>query len=183
VMLVPLVVLAVPSLLIGWFTIGPVLFGDFFEGSIFVRPEHDVLARIGETFHGPGGFVLHALQVPATYLSLLGVLAAWFLYIKRPELPQRIVEACGPVYRLLTNKFYVDEIYQAVFAGGARNLGRALWRVGDVAVIDGAAVNGSARVVGWMSGIVRRLQSGYLYHYAFTMIIGLAALLGWYVLR
>ena len=179
----PLILLAIPSLFIGWFTIGPVLFGDYFGGAIFVSEQRDVLAHVGQEFHGPAAFTLHALQQPPVYLALLGVLAAWFLYIKRPELPGRIAAAFSPIYKLLVNKFYFDEIYQAVFAGGARNLGVALWRVGDVALIDGALVNGSARVVGWMSGVFRRMQTGYLYHYAFTMIIGLSALLAWYVLR
>lgn len=180
---VPLILLAIPSLFIGWFTIGPVLFGDYFGGAIFVSPQRDVLAHVGEEFHGPATFVLHALLLPTTYLALLGVLTAWFLYIRRPDLPGKIAGKFSPVYRLLANKFYFDEIYQAVVAGGSRNLGEALWRVGDVALIDGALVNGSARVVGWMSGVFRHLQSGYLYHYAFSMIIGLSALLAWYVLR
>jgi NADH-quinone oxidoreductase subunit L len=179
----PLILLAIPSLFIGWFTIGPMLFGDYFAGAIFVDKAHDVLAHVGEEFHGPGAFLLHALTQPTVYLALLGVGAAWFLYIKRPDLPGVIAEKLAPLYKLLANKFYFDEIYQAVFAGGSRALGTALWKVGDVAIIDGAAVNGSARLVGWMSGIMRRMQTGYLYHYAFAMIIGLSALLAWYVLR
>lgn len=180
---VPLILLAIPSLFIGWFTIGPVLFGDYFGGAIFVSEQRDVLAHVGEEFHGPAAFMLHALKQAPVYLALLGVFAAWFMYIKRPDLPGKIAAAFSPVYKLLVNKFYFDDIYQAVFAAGSRNLGAALWRVGDVALIDGTLVNGSARVVGWMSGIFRRMQSGYLYHYAFTMIIGLSALLAWYVLR
>ena len=117
------------------------------------------------------------------YLAAFGVFAAWYLYIKRPELPGQIASRLSPLYKLLANKFYFDEIYQAVFAGGSRGLGTALWRVGDVALIDGTMVNGSARLVGWLSGVLRRMQSGYLYHYAFAMIIGLSALLAWYVLR
>jgi NADH:ubiquinone oxidoreductase subunit 5 (subunit L)/multisubunit Na+/H+ antiporter MnhA subunit len=120
---------------------------------------------------------------PAVYLAAFGVLSAWYLYIKRPELPAQIAARVSPLYKLLANKFYVDEIYQAVFAGGSRSLGTALWRVGDVALIDGGLVNGSARVVGWLSGVLRHMQSGLLYHYAFAMIIGLSALLAWYVLR
>ena len=144
----------------------------------------DVLGHVGEEFHGPGAFVIHALtHSVAVYLALLGVLAAWFLYIKRPDIPGVIADRLAVLYRLLANKFYFDEIYQAVFAGGSRGLGTALWRVGDVALIDGAMVNGSARVVGWLSGVLRHMQSGYLYHYAFAMIIGLSALLAWYVLR
>ena len=180
---VPLILLAIPSLFIGWFTIGPVLFGDYFNGAIFVSERHNVLGHIGEEFHGPGAFLVHALTQAPVYLALLGVLAAWFLYIKRPDLPGVIASKLSWLYKLLVNKFYVDELYQAVFATGSRNLGTALWRVGDVALIDGAFVNGSARIVGWFSGVLRRLQSGYLYHYAFAMIIGLSMLLAWYVLR
>ncbi|HKS53754.1 MAG TPA: NADH-quinone oxidoreductase subunit L [Steroidobacteraceae bacterium] len=180
---VPLILLAIPSLVIGWLTITPVLFGDYFGNAIFVLPQHDVLGHIKEEFHGPALFVLHAFQGVPVYLAAFGVLAAWFLYIKRPDLPGQIAARVSALYKLLANKFYFDEIYQAVFARGSRGLGTALWRVGDVALIDGGMVNGSARVVGWLSGLLRHLQSGYLYHYAFAMIIGLSALLAWYVLR
>jgi NADH-quinone oxidoreductase subunit L len=180
---VPLILLAIPSLAIGWLTIQPVLFGDYFGGAISVLPAHDVLGHVKEEFHGPAMFVLHAFLGAPVYLAGLGVLAAWYLYIKRPELPGQIAARVSALYKLLANKFYFDEIYQAVFAGGSRGLGTALWRVGDVALIDGAMVNGSARVVGWLSGVLRHMQSGYLYHYAFAMIIGLSALLAWYVLR
>jgi NADH-quinone oxidoreductase subunit L len=183
IMVGPLVALAFPSLLIGWFTIERVLFGDYFGGAIQVLPAHDVLGHIKEEFHGPAMFVLHAFTGVPVYLAALGVLTAWFLYLKRPELPAQIAGCVSALYKLLANKFYFDEIYQAVFARGSRGLGTALWRVGDVALIDGAMVNGSARVVGWLSGVLRHLQSGYLYHYAFAMIIGLSALLAWYVLR
>jgi NADH-quinone oxidoreductase subunit L len=179
----PLILLAIPSLLIGWLTVENVLFGGYFGNAIAVLPAHDVLAHVKEEFHGPAQFVLHAFTGPAVYLAAAGVLSAWFLYIKRPELPSRIAVRFSAFYQLLANKFYFDEIYQAVFAGGSRGLGTALWRVGDVALIDGAMVNGSARVVGWLSGLLRHMQSGYLYHYAFAMVIGLSALLAWYVLR
>jgi NADH-quinone oxidoreductase subunit L len=116
-------------------------------------------------------------------LALLGVLTAWYLYLKRPDLPEKIAARAAPLYSLLVNKFYFDEIYQALFARGSRELGAALWRVGDVALIDGAFVNGSANIVGWFSRVLRRMQTGYLYHYAFAMIIGLSVLLAWYVLR
>ncbi len=180
---VPLVLLAIPSLVIGWITITPLLFGDYFGSAISVLPAHDVLGHMKEEFHGPATFVLHAFTGAPVYLAALGVCGAWYLYIKRPELPGQIAGRVSALYKLLANKFYFDEIYQAVFAGGSRGLGNALWRVGDVALIDGAMVNGSARVVGWLSGLLRQMQSGYLYHYAFAMIIGLSALLAWYVLR
>jgi NADH-quinone oxidoreductase subunit L len=180
---VPLILLAIPSLFIGWFTIGPVLFGGYFGDAIHVSEAHNVLGELASEFHGPAAFTLHALKQFTVWLALAGVAAAWFLYIKRPDLPGRIAERFSVVYRVLVHKFYFDEIYQAFFAVGSRNLGTALWRVGDVALIDGAAVNGSARLVGWMSGVLRRIQSGYLYHYAFAMIIGLSVLLAWYVWR
>jgi NADH-quinone oxidoreductase subunit L len=180
---VPLILLAIPALVIGWLTITPLLFGDYFGKAIFVLPQHDVLGHIKEEFHGPAMFVLHAFQGVPVYLAASGVLAAWYLYIKRPDLPGQIAARVSALYKLLANKFYFDEIYQAVFERGSRGLGTALWRVGDVALIDGGMVNGSARVVGWLAGLLRHLQSGYLYHYAFAMIIGLSALLAWYVLR
>jgi NADH-quinone oxidoreductase subunit L len=180
----PLILLAIPSLVIGWLTIKPILFGGYFGDAIVVATEHDVLAEVGEEFHGPGAFVIHALtHSAAVYLALAGVAVAWFFYIKRPDLPDVISAKVSALYKLLCHKFYFDEIYQFVFARGSRGLGTVLWRVGDVALIDGAMVNGSARVVGWFSGVFRRLQSGYLYHYAFAMIIGLSVLLAWYVLR
>jgi NADH-quinone oxidoreductase subunit L len=179
----PLIVLAIPSLLIGAFTITPVLFGGYFGDAIFVLPEHDTVGHVGESFHGIAGFMLHALTGPVFWLMLAGVAASWYLYIKRPDLPAVIASKFSAIYTVLANKFYFDEINQFVFGRGSVGLGKALWRVGDVALIDGLAVNGSARVVGWLSGIVRRIQTGYLYHYAFAMIIGLSALIAWYVLR
>jgi len=179
----PLIALAVPSLAIGAVTIGPLLFDGFFGEAIFVLPAHDVLGHLGESWHGAFAFMVHAMKAPTVYLALAGVAVAWYLYIKRPDLPAIIAARLPWLYRLLVNKFYFDEIYQAVFARGGRNLGLALWRVGDVALIDGVFVNGSARVVGWLSALLRHMQSGFLYHYAFAMIIGLSALLAWYVLR
>jgi NADH-quinone oxidoreductase subunit L len=178
---VPLILLAVPSLIIGWFSIGPVLFGDYFGNAILVREAHDVLGEMAKEFGGPVAFILHALAHPPVYLAFAGVAAAWFLYIKRPDLPGKVAARFAALYALLANKFYFDEFYQAVFAAGSRGMGRALWQVGDVALIDGTMVNGSARVVGWLAGVMRRVQSGYLYHYAFAMIIGLSAILAWYV--
>jgi NADH-quinone oxidoreductase subunit L len=179
----PLILLAIPSLFIGWLTVGPVLFGEYFGGAIFVDEAHNTLGHLAEEFHGSAAFALHALMTGPFWLMVLGVATAWFLYIKRPDLPGKIAARLSGPYALLTNKFYFDEVYQAVFARGSRRLGTVLWRAGDVALIDGALVNGSAQAVGWFSGVLRRMQSGYLYHYAFAMIIGLSALLAWYVLR
>jgi len=175
----PLILLAIPSVIAGWPAIGPLLFGDFFQGAIYVAPEHDVLAHLAEEFHGSAAFVVHGLMSPAVWLAAAGVWCAWFLYIKRPTVAGKIRGAAGPVYTLLDNKYYFDAFNQKVFAAGSRRLGNALWKIGDVTLIDGVAVNGSARLVGWIADTARGLQSGYLYHYAFVMIIGLSALLAW----
>src|SRR6056297_1578768 len=176
---VPLVLLAIPSLLVGWFAIGPLLFGDFFGDAIRVAPEHGALAAVGEEFHGPAGFVLHAFAGPAVYLALAGLGVAWYVWLRRPELAAQASDRLSGVYRLLVNKYYADELYQRVFAAGGRGLGTVLWKAGDQVVIDGVMVNGTARTIGRIAAAARRVQSGYLYHYAFAMVIGLTALLGW----
>ncbi len=182
-MTLPLVLLAIPSLFIGWFTIGPMLFGDYFGSSIVVKEAHDVLGELAHEFHGPAQFVLHGVQAAPVWLALFGVFLAWLFYIKKPELPAKVATTFAPLYKLFSNKFYFDEIYFAVFAKGSRNLGQALWTVGDTKFIDGLLVNGSARAVGWFSGILRGIQTGRLYSYAFAMLIGLAAMLYFFVLR
>jgi NADH-quinone oxidoreductase subunit L len=179
----PLVLLAIPSVVAGWPDIGPLLFGDFFQGAIYVSPAHDVLVHLKEEFHGPALFVLQGVQGPAVWLAVAGVLTAWYLYLKRPELAARLREKSGALYTLLVNKYYFDAFNEKVIAAGTLGLGRLLWRGGDEALIDGVAVNGSARLVGWLAGVVRGVQSGYLYHYAFATIIGLSALLAWLLLR
>jgi NADH-quinone oxidoreductase subunit L len=179
----PLVLLAIPSVLIGWFSIEPLLFGGYFGNSIRVAENHDVLHHIAEEFHGPAAFVLHGFSGPAVWLAFAGTALAWFLYLKRPDLPARIRERAGPVYTLLENKYYFDWFNEKVIAAGSRGLGNILWRGGDMAIIDGAAVNGSARLVGWIANVVRGIQSGYLYHYAFATVIGLSALLAWLLWR
>jgi NADH-quinone oxidoreductase subunit L len=180
---VPLVLLAIPSIAIGWPTVGAVLFGDYFGNAIYVTPAHDVLARLGEEFHGPAGFVLHSLSSPILGLAAAGVALAWYFYLRRPEIPGQLRERAGGLYTLLVNKYYFDAFNERFIAAGSRALGRALWRGGDVAVIDGAAVNGSARLVGWLANVARGVQTGYLYHYAFATIIGLSALLAWLLWR
>ncbi len=179
---IPLILLAIPSVAIGWFTVGPFLFEGFLGSAIQVFPGHDVLAEIGEHFHGPASFVQHGVMGPAFWLALAGVITAWFLYLKSPETTEAIATRLAGVQRLLINKYYFDDFNEKVLAAGSRGLGRLLWRTGDEVLIDGALVNGSARLVGWTAGVVRRVQSGYLYHYAFAMIIGLALLLGWTLL-
>jgi NADH-quinone oxidoreductase subunit L len=179
----PLVALAVPSVVVGWFTIDPVALGDYFSQSIFVLEDHAVLAELREEFHGSAEFVLHALTRPgAFYLALAGAIVAWFLYIARPELPGRIQSALAPAYRILNNKYYFDWFNENVLAASARGLGRSLWAVGDRGLIDGLIVNGSAHAVAALSGVVKRIQTGFLYHYAFVMVVGLVVLIGWFVL-
>ena len=177
----PLILLAIPSLLIGWPTIGPMLFGDFFGNAIFVLPQHDVLAQIGADFHGPMAFLLHGLTSPVLLLAFSGVAVAWYLYLKQPQIPERIQERLSFIYRLLVNKYYIDDFNQKVFARGSVLIGQGLWRIGDVAIIDGVLINGTANSVGKIAGVMRRLQTGYLYHYAFAMVIGLVILVGWLI--
>ena len=179
---VPLVALAIPSLLIGGVAIGPMLFGDWFNGAIRVTEHHEAMAHLREKFEGPVAMGMHAFTSAPFWLAVGGVALAWLLYLARPTWPAAIAARAGGLHRLLLNKYYFDEIYGFVFAGGARGLGHAFWRFGDVAVIDGLLVNGTARGVGWLSGAVRRFQSGLIYHYAFTMIIGVFVLLTfWFV--
>jgi NADH-quinone oxidoreductase subunit L len=180
---VPLILLAIPSVVIGWPLIGPLLFGDFFGDAIFVQAGNDVLAEIGADFHGPFGFLLHGLTSPVMFLAAAGVGTAWYLYLQRPEIPEQIQARISAVNAVLVNKYYFDVLVEKVIPVTTVGLGKFFWRVGDVAIIDGLAVNGSARLVGWVSGIVRRVQTGYLYTYAFAMIIGLSALIGWLLLR
>jgi len=180
---VPLVLLAIPSLAIGAFTIGPMLFGGYFADAIAVRPEHDVLGELAATYHGVGAFVLHGLGQPPFALAMLGVALAWWFTLKRPDMATALRERFRLVYAILVNKYGFDRFNEIFFAAGGRRAGRLLWRVGDVGLIDGLLVNGSARTVGWLSSIVRHVQSGYLYHYAFTMIIGLLAFLTWIMYR
>jgi NADH-quinone oxidoreductase subunit L len=178
---VPLILLAIPSVLIGALTIGPMLFGNWFGSAISVLPEHDVLHELGETFHGPIAFGLHAVVTPTFWLAAAGVFTAWLLYIGQPQLLPAISTRLRAVQRVLERKYGFDELYIDGFAAGGRALGRLFWKGGDVALIDGVVVNGTARTVGRIAGVIRGLQTGYLYHYAFAMIIGLLVLLTWFV--
>ena len=176
-MTVPLILLAIPSVYTGWQYIEPMLFGEHFGRAIVVRPEHDVLARLHEHFHGAFAFVLHGVTAAPFWLAVSGIGVAFFLYRVRTDLPQKISERFRPVYNILVRKYGFDELYQWLFAGGARGVGGGLWQVGDVTVIDGFFVNGTAHVVRMASAVIRHLQSGYIYHYAFGMIIGVFVLL------
>jgi NADH-quinone oxidoreductase subunit L len=180
---VPLILLAIPSAIIGWFTVGPMLFGKFFEGSIFVSPANNVLEHVGEEFHGSASFVLSAFLAPPVWLAGLGVLTAYVFFLWRPEWADAAQARFKWLYSILIDKFGFDWFNEHVIMAGARLLGGGLWRVGDQLVIDDGMVNGSARTVGWLGSVMRYAQSGYLYHYAFAMILGLAALLLWLIWR
>jgi NADH-quinone oxidoreductase subunit L len=178
---IPLLALAIPSVIAGLYLIGPMLFQGYFGNAIFVAPVHDVLGHIGEEYHGVLPFTLHAFQAPPVYIAFSGILIAWLLYIKYPKVPDVFASRFSLIYRILVNKYGFDDFNQAVFAGGARKFGRLLWHVGDEDVIDGVMINGTAQLVRRCAAVVRNIQSGYLYHYAFAMIIGLLVLLAIFV--
>jgi NADH-quinone oxidoreductase subunit L len=180
---VPLILLAIPSVLIGYFTIGPVLFGDYFAGSIFVLEKNDVLGELAHEFHGPAGFALHGLTAAPFWLALAGAATAYLFILRNPAWADAAKRSLNWLYDLLDNKYYFDWFNENVIAPLGRGVGRLFWKGGDEILIDGVLVNGSARSVGWTAAVVRHVQSGYLYHYAFAMIIGLSALLAWWLLR
>ncbi|HEX4844492.1 MAG TPA: NADH-quinone oxidoreductase subunit L [Limnobacter sp.] len=173
----PLVLLAIPSVVIGYIAVEPMLHGTFFQGVITVNPEHGAMAGLSGIFHGAAAMGLHAIHTPAFWLALAGVVSAAVCYLWVPAIPAAFMKALRPVHTLLDNKYYMDKINEVVFAGGARALGQALWRFGDRVLIDGLVVNGSARLVGLVAGVVRFAQSGFIYHYAFAMILGVLAMI------
>ena len=178
----PLILLAIPSVYAGWAYIEPMLFGDFFGAAIFVDHDaHPAMQSLAQHFHGAGAMVLHGLVSLPFWLAVAGVATAWYLYLVRPDLPEIIRRKAGILYTILERKYGFDDFNDWFFAGGARLLGGRLWRWGDVFAIDGVVVNGSARVVGRVAAVVRHLQSGYIYHYAFAMIIGVALIVTWFV--
>jgi NADH-quinone oxidoreductase subunit L len=179
---IPLVFLAIPSVVIGYMTMDPILFGDWFKGVLHVLPEHDTLAALGEGIHGPNSMIAHGFMGPALYLALAGVFVAWFVYMKKPSLAHEIKTRFDFVYLILDKKYYFDELYQFLFAGGSRGIGKLLWNVGDKGIIDELIINGSARTVGRFADLARNVQSGYLFHYAMAMIVGLLLLLTWFVI-
>jgi NADH-quinone oxidoreductase subunit L len=181
----PLMALAVPSAVIGALAIEPMLFGNFFGDSIFVLPGHDVLQGLQSHWHGALQFALHGFTQIPFLLMLAGLATAWVLYWMKPELPGLFADKLAWLHRVLLNKYYLDDFNQTVFAGGLRGIGQFFWRIGDVALIDGLLVNGSARAVGAFAGVLRHIQTGYLYHYAFAMMIGLMVLMSmlWFVIQ
>ena len=177
---VPLVLLAIPSVVAGY-AIGPLLFGGFFDGVLYVAPAHDVLAEVGEEYHGVWNYMVHGLFAAPFWLAIGGLSVAWFVYMQRRDLADWTARRFHWLYKLLVNKYGFDEFNDLVFAGGSRALGRLLWRGGDVLFIDGLLVNGTARTVVWVAAWMRQLQTGYLYHYAFAMILGLLVFLSAYL--
>ena len=176
---VPLIALAIPSVIIGWMTIEPMLFGSYFNDAIAVKDSHNVLGQIH--FTSQFGFIEHAFHGPAVYFAAAGVFAAWYFYMKNPPLADRVKEKFIAVYNLLDRKYWVDEIYFKIFGDGSRAVGKGFWQGGDVRLIDGWIINGSACAVQWFASIVRHMQTGRLYHYAFAMIFGLVVLLALFV--
>ncbi|MNK42372.1 NADH-quinone oxidoreductase subunit L [compost metagenome] len=178
----PLVLLAIPSVVIGFMTIDPMLFGSFFKDAIFVDgAKHHAMGELKEAFHGPVAMAIHGLQTAPFWLALAGVALSYYMYMMNPALPAAIKRAFSPIYNLLENKYYLDWINENILARGARLLGTGLWKGGDQALIDGALVNGSWKVVGRVAGVVRWLQSGFIYHYAFAMLLGIFILMTYFV--
>ncbi len=179
---VPLVLLALPSVVIGFITIEPMLFGEFFKDAIFVdAAKHPVMAELGEAFHGPLQMALHAFSTLPFWLALAGVASAYYMYMVNPALPAAIKARVQPIYTLLENKYYMDWFNENVLARAARALGQGLWKGGDQGVIERVFVNGSWKLVGWVASVVRRVQTGFLFHYALSMILGVFALMTYFV--
>ncbi len=178
---VPLILLAIPSVYAGWAYIEPLLVKGWFGSAIVVAPAHDTLGHLAANWHGVLSFITHGVMALPFWLAVAGIASAYLFYMVRKDLPERVSRKAGIVYTILLRKYGFDELYSWLFAGGARKLGGRLWRWGDVTAIDGWLVNGSARLVGAVAGLVRQLQSGFIYHYAFAMIIGLVVLVTWFV--
>ena len=176
----PLILLAIPSVFVGWFTIKPLLFGEYFDGAIQVLPQHDVLAQLSESFHGSWDFLLHSFTASlAFYMAFLGFSVAWLLYIKFPEIPNKIRMKMRAIVVVLEEKYFFDTLWMKVFPSLGKSIGRILWKQGDEKMIDGALVNGTAYGIRSIASVIRNIQTGYLYHYAFAMIVGLVIILSW----
>ena len=172
----PLIILVIPAIGAGWL-IESMLFGNYFGDSILIGSQHEAVAKMEAQFHGIWGMMSHALTTLPFWFLSGGIFTAWYFYMVKTDIPGKIKQMFGPVYTLLDRKYYIDEFYSWCFAGGARALGRGFWKFGDVKIIDGFFVNGAARVVVWAATLTRQFQSGYIYHYAFTMIVGVFVLL------
>ena len=179
---VPLLLLAIPSVVIGYFTIDAMLFGDFFKDAIFVNEDqHEAMHELGHAYHGAIAMAMHAFSSAPFWLAFAGVVSSYYMYMINPAVPAAIKRVCMPIYTLFENKYYMDWINENILARGARALGTGLWKGADQSVIDGGIVNGSWKLVGAVSAVSRQLQSGYLYHYALAMIVGVFLLMTWFV--
>ncbi|MQA19448.1 NADH-quinone oxidoreductase subunit L [Rugamonas rivuli] len=177
----PLAMLAIPSVIIGYLTIGPMLFGDFFKGVITFGENHHAMELLKEEYHGPMAMAMHSLTSLPLWLAISGVATAYYCYMINPRVPAWFYAKFKFLHTLLDNKYYMDKFNEVVFAGGARVLGNGLWNIGDKTLIDGLLVNGSAKVVGWFSTLTRLAQTGYIYHYAFVMILGILGFLVYFL--
>jgi NADH-quinone oxidoreductase subunit L len=176
----PLVLLAIPSVLVGFYTIEPMLFGDFFKDAIFINHDvHHALGELKEEFHGAVAMATHGVKTLPFWLALGGVLTAYLFYMVAPQIPATIARVLAPVIKVLENKYYMDWINENILAAAARALGVGLWKGGDAGLIDGVIINGSAKTVGGIAGLVRRVQTGHLYWYALVMILGVIGLMTW----
>jgi NADH-quinone oxidoreductase subunit L len=179
---VPLVLLAIPSVLIGFYTIDPMLYGEFFSDAIFINADkHPAMHELSHAYHGAVAMAMHAFSTAPFWLALAGVVTSYYMYMINPAVPTAIKRVFNPIYVLFENKYYLDWFNENVLARGARALGTGLWKGGDQAIIEGGVVNASWKLVGWVSSVTRQLQSGYLYHYALVMILGVFVLMTWFV--
>jgi NADH-quinone oxidoreductase subunit L len=172
----PLVLLAIPSIIIGAIAIDPLLFGSYFKNSIVILTQHPAMAELAKEWHhvhGWVGYALHAFTTLPFWLVVAGAVVAWYCYLINPKVPAAIQANLTVVNKILENKYFFDWFNEQVLARGLRALGTSFWQRGDRGLIDGVLVNGSAKLVGALAGVTRRLQTGYIYHYAFAMIIGL----------
>jgi NADH-quinone oxidoreductase subunit L len=179
----PLILLAIPSIVIGAMTVGPLLFGGAFGDSIFVREANNVVGELSHHFHGWFAFAVAGIKHPPFWLALAGVMTAWFLFLKSPGTADYLSKLFAPIRWVLERKYGFDWFNENVLAAGSRLLGTGLWKGGDQTIIDRGLVDGTAGIIGSLAGVARRLQTGYLYTYAFWMVIGLALLLGWFLLK
>jgi len=180
---VPLILLAIPSAILGYFGISEIVHGDWFKGVIAVTKEHDTLSALTERFHGPFAMAIHGLSTLPLLLAAVGVALAYYLYVINPALPAKLRQKFSFIVKILEEKYYFDRFNDFFFAGGARKLGEVFFKAGDRAIIDGVMVNGTAKGIGALSGVMRRLQTGYIYHYAFVMVAGVLGFLTWLLLR
>ena len=184
VVLVPLIALAIPSVIAGGILIGPMLFNTphLLGNSIFVLPQHNAMALLAEEFHGATMMALTAGAHLTLWLSLAGIAAAWYFSIGYPAVAERLKARWAFIYSIIVNKYGFDDFNQFVFVRGTRRLGLYFYEISDLILIDGIFVNGSGKVIRWLSRVARHLQSGYIYHYTFAMIAGLLIFLGWFLL-